>query len=467
MITETIKSLDEIKSRTTTLLDKETLEKVGKVNQDMIRELNMILKSNAMEKKIDLIQKIDIKEISYDEIAEFQKDFENCHDEVKNIKERLDIELFFKKGQYFNVKKLKAKFHAKRLFKKFPNFNWDVYEKFLTNPPLELTMPTGTIAKYDSYVVRKLITLFNQMIFNEQDIYIVITGSEGSGKSCWSSQVSYYLANIVLEVGLNNYEYDHKDIYWTDIEGMLDFQEELPYNDYFREYVVDEGDRLSRSNWNQKDTKDFKVQMRRDRKHLRITIINLPQFGELDTSIIESRANIVFYTDTSSDAETGLLEKGFCDMFIIPRSEFIYSELHGKEISRTAILTYFRGLLKDKSRYYERPSRIYACQTFRFGEAWSFDKGKYEKNIIKQNRARRENKNSFSITIENGYVIMKCMPDLSEWKNCSNKKEDVIGYRRYMTISRVKKKIRNYFQNHPDKLQSLEQTEKIKAKVED
>ncbi len=367
---------------------------------------------------------------------------------IDKIEEENELEELRRIGQTFNYDKLRFKYEKKNLKKKFPKFNLDKYFELLQNPINQIVNWKGENIIFDEYWVKKNLIALNQMVFDEMDIYILNIGKEGAGKSAWSSQQILWYYTVLSMVGLIDYAYDIKMMFFIDIGGFLQSNQEQGKNDYFRIKCMDEGNQLNRSNFRDEDNQQFKYEMRTERKLLRIIMINMQQIGELDTSISLSRVNFIYDCKMNNSKSTGTLIKGKIDMYIIPRGEEIYSDEYKKVFNRNEILNEFSKRLDKKKDYYIGLPKKYVVKRMIFDDAWGFDKEEYD-DFVKDKMTERRFQKKQNLSDEIAFVLLN---KLSYWKdlksfdlsNASDKKM-------YMTLAKFFERMKKYFDANPSK----------------
>ncbi|GAG25505.1 unnamed protein product, partial [marine sediment metagenome] len=245
--------------------------------------------------KINLPTILNTKEInSYSDYHYLKKALKEIYDTMKTVKEETELNNFFKEGKTFDTAQLKKLYKERNLKKKFPKFSIDKFIHYIENPILEVENYCGEIIHYDPFWVKKNMIACIQMIYNEMDLYILNIGKEGSGKSCWSSQQILYLYNLFSKVGLIEYSYDVQKMFFIDIVSFLEEHSNQQKNEFFRIECLDEGNELNRGNHQDENTKQFKYEMRTERKNLRVILINMQQVGEMDTAVSLSRVNFIY-----------------------------------------------------------------------------------------------------------------------------------------------------------------------------
>jgi len=372
--------------------------------------------------------------------------------------DKLEYLKFTEDGKKFDVDKLKIMFKARELNKKFPKLNLNRYVELINDPVLELENFEGKKIKYDSFVVSRIIIAINQLIFDEMDIRIVNVGKEGSGKSCLASQYIFYIWWFMTEVGLISYEYDVTKLFYSSVERLLDEQDKQKDDDYCRIFCLDEGYELNKQNFREEASRLYKDSMRSDRKMLRIEFINLPQIGELESAITQTRTNFIFEAVLSNSLKTGTLKKGNVKLYIVPRGDSIYSRYLRKEIPSKKIVNELNRVLKDKNDSYKGLPESILIHCFEFKGIWGFDKSIYDKFIKKENKARRSKKGFIVPSDYFWYIFHTRSPDLKYWKFKEGKADKAM----YKTAQSVKYKARAYFDNNPEIYMSFRNMEDLK-----
>ena len=407
-----------------------------------------LLNDYEMHRLIERINNEDyIKDFKYSNLVDLHGKINQLSEALKEAKEEIDLETFYKNGEVLNFKKLRKKFKDGNLKARYPNFNFEAYEELFRNPVLEVSNFKGEIVKFDKFLVKKLLIAINQMIFSEMDFYITNVGKEGAGKSCFSSQLLLYLYFVLTKAGLIEYAYDIKKLFFSSVRSILEEQEAQKDGDYFRIMVLDEAYELNRQNFREESSREFKTDMRASRKMLRIVILNLPQIGELETAITLTRTNFIFYSDMDSDMETGTVKKGEVSMYIIPRGKFVYSPYQRRNVSDEEITNSLNRVMKDKNDAYKGFPKNTLIHKFKFAGVWGFDKDKYDKHIKSENK-KRKLVGDIKMSDYVGYILYKKLPPLKHWGFDMKVKKDK---RMYYTVQKfLKTKIDYRFIMNPD-----------------
>jgi len=433
----------EIKEEQDLTLEKKNIEKVKHILSQS--EIKTTLKQFNDPEYITQINYADLVDL-YDKIKIIQEVITEAKDEI-------DIDEFFKRGEIFDFKKLRKDFKERNLHKRYPKFNFDRYEELAKNPPLQLTNYKGETIEYDKFFARKLIIAVNQMIFDEMDLYLANVGTEGAGKSCWSSQVLLFLYYFLTEVGLIEYEFDVTKLFFSSLRTLIEQMDTQEDNDYFRLMALDEAYELNRSNYRDDNSKLFKDDMRSSRKMQRIILLNLPQLGELELAIIQTRLNFIFYCKMDNDVDTGRVKKGIVDFYILPRGSKIYSPRQRREIPKSEIINSISAVMKDKNDSYKGLPTNCLVETFHFKGVWGFDKEKYDKHIKKENRKRRT-EGDFKISNYILYLLFMYSPELKHWGKID--KSDKTDKKAYYSLQKLMKSIKIKFIENPELEKNME-----------
>jgi hypothetical protein len=395
----------------------------------------------------------------------YTKFIDNCDliletsEKIRKIKERIEYTQYVKTGNKYNFKKLKKIFEERNLKQKFPKFKFDKYEELVNNPVVMLKNFQGEEIHYDPFVVSKILVSINQLVFDEMDVRIVNVGKEGSGKSCFSSQIMYYYWWFMTEVGIISYPFDVKKLFFSSVAKLLEEQEAQGENDPGRIFCLDEGYELNRSNYRQEESINYKDSMRSDRKMLRVEIVNLPQLGELELAITQTRTNFIFEACLSNDKQTSTLKKGLVNFYIIPRGDTIYSRYQRREITAKEVINTLSAILKDKNDSYKGLPDSIIIDQIKFKNVWSFDKSVYDSFIKKENKLRRH-KSKIQMTDYQAYIIWKRLPQtkhlgMFDLKNNAQKVQ-------YKHFQKWRESIKMRFETNPELINKFELSEKVK-----
>ncbi len=172
---------------------------------------------------------------------------------------------------------------------------------------------------------------------------------------------------------------------FNSLSSLRNAEDDL-FSEKFRLLALDEGNELHRQNWKEEEVQTFFQRLRRERYNQRIKFICIPVLGELMTNIVMSRVNFIFEVYSKNRAKLGILEKGDCNFYIIPRGNTIYSYHHKKELTKDHIKQVLYENLKDKSYLKGMPKEL-IVQKFRFNGVFGFRKSDYVKELKESNKS--------------------------------------------------------------------------------
>ena len=429
----------------------ESLVADGRILLDDIEFINSTNHLNEMVSKK--------KSLNYDSFIESADLIINYAEKLQEKKDKLEYLNFLKTGNKYDFDKLSKMLKQREVMKKFPKFNFKRYKELVNDPVLKLENFQGETIKYDEFIINKLLIGINQLIFDEMDLRIINVGKEGAGKSCLASQYILYTWWFLYEVGLISYVYDVTKLFFSSVSKMLEEQDKQKDNDYGRIFCLDEGYELNRSNFREEDSRNYKDSMRSDRKMLRIEIVNLPQLGELELAITQTRTNFIFETKLKNSIKTSTLKKGVADFFIIPRGNSIYSKFHRREIPSKEVINTLSKVLKDKNDSYKGMPESIIIHRFNFEGVWGFDKSIYDKHIKKENKLRRV-KSKVKLSDYIAYLLYKRLPKTSHLGmfDLKNKGDKTM----YKHFQKFRESLRLRFETNPDLLFKYQKMEEGK-----
>jgi hypothetical protein len=429
-----------------------------------IKKISQLLNNNQLKL---LCQKITedkyLEKYSYEDLCFIYDTLKQFFINIKDVKEDIDLRIFFEKGNIINIRKLKLKFKKLGRHKLFPKFNFKRLKELFENPPRKikpLDNHTELEIVYNPFIVRKYLYSIIQMVVNEMDLLIGFTGGEGMGKSAACSQDINLVYYLLKELGLIDYEYNIKDIWFNNLPDFLQ-AEDNTFNEKFRLLGLDEGNELNKQDWRDENVRTFFQRLRRERFNQRIIFICLPQLAELLTSIVVDRMNFVFTMNSKSDVETGTLDKGFCNFYIIPRNEKIYSPHQKREITQEEIKDTLNEVLSDKKKYVKKLPPNLLIKAFRRNNVWGFDKKTYEKHLKQTNRTFSLSK-GVKLTEYQAYCYYISRPQLKDFNVDRKENPDI-----YQTLFNMDKAICKVFEENPDKLLKYENLQKRKKEKRD
>lgn len=390
--------------------------------------------------------------------------FENWAEEYKEVlekflndKKEFDLKKIRNSGELYDWDKINERFKQKKIFERFPNFNFEKFKKYVINPPTRLINHRKQTVIIDKFMARKLATGILQMLGDKMDLWLMNVGGEGSGKSCLASQQVLFLYRFLKEVGLINYRYNVKEIIKGSLKDLLDYLVDLNDDSFFNISVLDEAEDLDRSNYRDDDNKKFKSAMRRSRKNLNIIILNTPQVGEIDTSVTLARVNMIFFAKMDYIEDMGLLKKGIAEMYIIPRQKIVYSPIQKRNISRTEIKEALSKQFEKKTDYYKDLPQSIMVQEIKFYDTWGFNEDEYD-NYIKQQNKTKQIGNELTLNLNRAYALFRFMPEIKFFFDKKEKKyltKDEYP-KEYGLIRDTTRKINKLFKDNPELLLKME-----------
>jgi len=377
-----------------------------------VKDVNNLFNSNIIKSSINILNKPDAK-FSLENLNDLHRAVEEIQFKLNRIKENAEVDKLYIKGEMYNWDKLEKEY-KKSLKKQFPKFKFNVFKEWVGKPKKEMITKSGERIVFDPFIIKKMNSAILQMIFDEMDFWALSTGQEGAGKTCWSSQLVYYVYTLLYECGLITYKYDLEFFVKASIKEMLDIQTNLPDDSLFNIFILDEAEDLLRSNHANKENKRFIRHIRRSRKQRNIVFLNTPQIGEINLSVTTARVNFIFDCKMYYRPETGLLDKGYCDFYIIPRADEIYSRRYRRNIGKEYIKNTLLRTFEAKTTYYAGLPKDIMISQFRFKGVWGFDKDIYDKHIRAENK-ERELEDDIKLTKRQAECLNKALPDFKYW----------------------------------------------------
>lgn len=443
-----LKTLNETEEETS--LERKDLKQIYQLlnNNDLKLVCQNIIKNKYLEK------------FTYQDLSSMYDTLNQFFNNLSQLKEMIDINIFFEKGNVINIRRLKLKFKQLGRTEIYKKFNFKRLKELFENPPEKLLPQDGSGDKYmiyDKFVIRKYLYGIIQMAVNEMDLLIGYTGSEGMGKSCGCSQDMNLIYYLLKELGLINYKYDIKEMWFGNLDDFLAAEDKY-FQEKFRILGLDEGNELNRQDWQDVKVKTFFQRLRRERYNQRIKFICLPQLGELMTAIVLSRMNFIFNMYSTDDIQTGTLNKGFCNMYIIPRTNKIYSPHQKREISKAEIIDTLGLNLEDKKKHLKEIPGKLLIKRFKKNYIWGFDKKQYDKTIKEANKTFTVKK-GITVTEFQAFLYYKTRPAMKEW-NMSRKENASI----YSYVTKMDRMFCKRFEEDPNLLFKYEQLIENKKK---
>jgi hypothetical protein len=381
--------------------------------------------------------------LNYETLKSILEVLQRTTEKLNSLSEEIDIQLFLQEGYKLDYEALMEKFKQQNLGKKFPNFNLKRLCELYENPIKNIEPYHSKKEKIyiNPTVWRKFTLSMLQMVFNEMDLLIVYTGKEGAGKSTLCTQHMFIHHWMLNEFGISNYPYKIKDMMFNSL-GNLRVTEDDHFGDKFRQLALDEGNELHRQNWKDEEVQTFFQRLRRERFNQRIKYICIPVLGELMTNIVMSRVNFIFEVEMEAKSRMGILKKGKCNFYIIPRSNRIYSHEHRKEFTEDFIKQELYEVLKDKSYLKGLPKNLIISK-FTFNGVAGFNREQYNKELKETNKSFSV-KEGIKINNTTIYVLYRLLPRL---------RPKVLGLKsvepEYASYHKLTQNVRKYMIDNP------------------
>lgn len=432
------------------------------IKKKNLKQIYQLLNNNELKIVCrNILKNKYLDKFTYEDLNSLYDILENFYNNISGIKEQIDIEVFFEKGNHINITKLKEEMKRLDRRKLFPNFNYNRLEQLFKNPPRALKPLDGSSDQeiiYDPFVVRKYLYGIVQMVVNEMDLLIGYVGDEGMGKSAGCSQDINLMYYLLSELQLIEYEYNLEDMWFNSLDSFLEAEDRF-FDQKFRILGLDEGNELHRQNWQDDRVKTFFQRLRRERFNQRIKFICLPQLGELLTGIVLSRMNFIFHMRSKNKVEIASLEKGFCDFYIIPRGDKIYSPAQKRNITKEEVKTSLGLNIEDKKKKFvtQLPKSI-LIKTIRKNGIWGFNRDTYNKSLKQTNKLFTVSK-GVKLTEYQAYCYFKARPNLKNWFVDRKEQPEI-----YATLQKMDKAICRIFEEDPQKLEKFERMQENKEK---
>lgn len=327
------------------------------------------------------------KSMNHEQLKEIVETLNLITRKLNDVSEQIDINLFLKDGYRLDEEALQKEFDKLGLIKQYPTFKLKILCDYYKNPPryIHPYYDEKLQILINPVIFRKFVISMLQMVFNEMDLLIAYTGSEGAGKSCCATQHILLIYKLITESGIVNYPFKIKDIMFNSLVNLRSAEDDK-FCEKFRILALDEGNELHRQNWKEEEVQTFFQRLRRERFNQRIKMICIPVLGELMTNIIMTRMNFIFEVVTKNKEKMGILQKGDCNFYIIPRGDKIYSYEHKKDITKDHIKQTLYENLKDKSYLKGIPKEL-VIKKFKFTGVFAFNKMEYIKEMKESNKS--------------------------------------------------------------------------------
>lgn len=440
-----VKKFKDLREELHTILSEDVVTKSQDLDDHTYNELSNLFSSKETNNFIQQVTNFNTNsEFNYYDLCELNDTMDEVVGALRYIKERVDMDIFFKDGYTLDIKKFKEKFEERKLYKKFPNFNFKRLLDLYNNPPSELN-PYYTDKEtilINEFVFRKYVIGIIQMVLDEMDLVVAITGGEGTGKSTHASQLMYMTWWIIKELGIADYKFNLKDMFFNTLEKLRLKEDDL-FNEPFRILTLDEGNELHRQNWRDEEVQTFFQRLRRERYNQRIKFICIPVLGELMPNVVLSRVNFVTEMVNTNEMKTGSLNKGRCNFYIIPRGDMVYSAVHKKDLSKGEIKTIIYENLKDKNYLKGIPNEI-VIKSYRCSGTWAFPRQDYIMELKETNKIFQV-KHGLKLTDLEAFYLYMARISL---KAVGLDSKDV----KYATLNKFMNRLKKYFEEDPDKL---------------
>lgn len=395
-----------------------------------------------------------IESLDYDLLCGLYDAIQSLYSGLSEIKQEIDIEVFFKEGYRIDIKSLQRKYKQRGLKEVVPDLNFEMLESLYCKPPS--TIPCyydpSKFIRPDPFVFRKYLVAIIQMIFDHMDLLVCSTGNEGSGKSLQISQDMLMCHWIMTQIGIISYEFDIKEMWFNTLQKFREAEDKY-FDHPFRILGLDEGNELNRQDWKDDEVKTFFQRLRRERYNRRIKFISLPVLGEMVPNIVLSRMNFITDMKCYNELTTGTMHKGDYNFYIIPRGNTIYSPHLKKELTSLFIKNKLFENLKDKKYLKGMPSDIIIKKCKNNG-LWGFKQEIYNKELKESNKTYTVNK-GINFTMMESFMFYKANPSCKKlgikpqdirWDSVrrliarNNKKweEDIDSYNKYEAIFKRK-----------------------------
>ncbi len=455
--------LEDINTKLDEIAKTDSLNKKTTLMKKTIVDLNNLFSARETKNFINQVKLFnESNSFDYEDLAETEDTLKRISSNLSRIKTSVDYDSFFKKGANLDISKIKEKFRKKRLSKEYPNFNFNKLKELYTTPPKTIkTYYNDEEILVDEFIFRKYVVGIIQMVLDQMDLVTAVTGGEGTGKSTHVSQLMGICYYIITELGISDYKFNIKDMFFNSLESLRIKEDEL-FEERFRILTLDEGNELHRQNWRDEEVQTFFQRLRRERFNQRIKFICIPVLGELMTNIVLSRVNFIMDMQNTNDVKTGSLNKGKVDFYIIPRGDKVYSPYLKQDLSKGKVKSILYETLKDKNFLKGIPDSI-KCKRYSCNGVWSFPYNLYVKELKESNKSFKV-AGGFKLTDLESFYLYKARVSL---KAIGLDSKDA----KYSTLNKFLNRLKKYFEESPDRykkyeliLKRKEEEKKIKEK---
>lgn len=443
------KNIDELREAISAVFKTEEEFQDTGLNEETIESIKNIVSTKEIVEMFANIKKpYFYKKMSYEMFARMEEAAGILSNNLRDLKNTVDIEQFLSKGYNLDIKGLAEKYRHQKLHKQFPDLDFKKIKELYVSPPkkLQTIYDENLFIDVDDFVFRKYLIAIIQMIFNHMDFVVGNVGDEGAGKSCKCSQDIYIMWWIMTQIKLIDYPFQLKEMLANTLQKFQDLEDKY-YGHPFRIIGLDEGNELNRQDWKEDPVKMFWQRLRRERFERRIKFINIPVLGEMIINIVISRLNFIFNVLNKNEVKTGTLYKGDYDFFIIPRGEKIYSPHLNRELSKEEIKNKLYINLKDKEYLKGLPKDI-KIKKCHFNGVWGFEEKEYIKEMKETNKQYRVTK-GIRLGMTETFAFYKANITM---KKIGIKKGDY----RYPSLNMMIHKIKKFWNNDLDLLMKYE-----------
>lgn len=161
------------------------------------------------------------------------------------------------------------------------------------------------------------------MIYNNEDILILMDGPEGSGKSTFARQISVAISYILKHEFNSECSTEIKSLQWT-LDGYI---KHSLMGQKYQINILDESRRLlNRKNFNNKETRNFSDYLSECRKYNQVHFILLPAYHDIDKYILLWRAKMFIHCLKYIDEQGELIKGQFKNYPIDDRLIYMWEE---------------------------------------------------------------------------------------------------------------------------------------------
>lgn len=310
-----------------------------------------------------------------------------------------------------------------------------INKKAITNQIFELMKDPQTIYEtpwgkinFRKEFIKSILLDIKDVVVDKFDNVEISYMGEGRGKSHFTMQKEYVRWFYLKKLKLIDYDWTLDIVYSSLAKLMRDL---VKYMDTpFRQFILDEGDELKKTNWYQPLVRMFFSYLRRGRKFRKFIHINHPNLKEFPEDIVTTRASNTYEIKMKYDLEKLEYIRGHARMCKIPRADVIYSFFHKKALEEMFIKNKISKLFNDKNKkFFVLPKEI-TCLDINFNSTFPFDEAKYEKKMLLETQEYFKFTQGHSISQVDAKIMNKIFFFLAEKKLVSEVFEDDENARR-------------------------------------